>query len=107
MRALCTTLGRVDRAGAARGEPGLAVLVVRQSDKLPGAGWWDRARLDRLPDGATWEGSHGRDIVAEEQKITFDYWVPAQQGAPAAAVGAAAAAANGAAVHDARSDARQ
>ena len=40
MRALCKTLGVVDRDAAARGEPELAVLVVRQSDGLPGQGWW-------------------------------------------------------------------
>ena len=40
MRALCTVLGHVDDFGAARGEPELAVLVVRQSDRLPGQGWW-------------------------------------------------------------------
>ena len=40
MRALCKVLGAVDQAGAERGEPELAVLVVRQSDGLPGQGWW-------------------------------------------------------------------
>ena len=38
MRALCKTLGAVDEQAAARGEPQLAVLVVRQSDGLPGQG---------------------------------------------------------------------
>ena len=37
---LCKTLGAVDEEAAARGEPELAVLVVRQSDGLPGQGWW-------------------------------------------------------------------
>ena len=40
MRQLCKTLGAVDEEAAARGEPELAVLVVRQSDGLPGQGWW-------------------------------------------------------------------
>ena len=40
MRQLCAILGAVDEAAAARGEPELAVLVVRQSDGLPGQGWW-------------------------------------------------------------------
>ena len=40
MRALCKVLGFVDDEGAERGEPELAVLVVRQSDGLPGQGWW-------------------------------------------------------------------
>ena len=40
MRQLCKTLGAVDEEAAARGEPELAVLVVRQSDGIPGQGWW-------------------------------------------------------------------
>ena len=40
MRALCAVLGDVDREAEARGEPELAVLVVRQSDGIPGQGWW-------------------------------------------------------------------
>lgn len=39
MRQLCRTLDRIDQDGAERGEPGLAVLVVRESDGLPGQGW--------------------------------------------------------------------
>ena len=40
MRAVCKTLDEVDKRAAARGEPELAVLVVRESDGLPGQGWW-------------------------------------------------------------------
>ena len=40
MRALCKVLTVVDRDAEERGEPELAVLVVRQSDGLPGQGWW-------------------------------------------------------------------
>ncbi|WP_214676176.1 hypothetical protein, partial [Escherichia coli] len=42
MRAFCRTLDRIDEAAVA-GEPGLAVLVVRESDRLPGQGWWTGA----------------------------------------------------------------
>lgn len=38
MRALCKVLDEVDRRGALRGEPELAVLVVREGDRLPGQG---------------------------------------------------------------------
>ena len=38
MRALCAILGAVDEEAEARGEPELAVLVVRQSDGIPGQG---------------------------------------------------------------------
>ena len=40
MRALCKVLAYVDEDAEERGEPELAVLVVRQSDRLPGQGWW-------------------------------------------------------------------
>ena len=40
MRAMCTALNEVDARARRQGEPGLAVLVVRASDGLPGAGWW-------------------------------------------------------------------
>src|SRR5262249_30180665 len=40
MRALCRTLDAIDEAGRAAGEPELAALVVRESDRLPGQGWW-------------------------------------------------------------------
>ena len=40
MRALCKVLTFVDDEAEAKGEPELAVLVVRQSDGLPGQGWW-------------------------------------------------------------------
>ena len=44
MRALCKVLSVVDEEAEARGEPELAVLVVRQSDGLPGQGWWIERR---------------------------------------------------------------
>ncbi|MGH6634357.1 MAG: ribose-phosphate pyrophosphokinase, partial [Sphingopyxis sp.] len=40
MRAVCRTLEEVDRMCALDGEPDLAVLLVRESDRLPGQGWW-------------------------------------------------------------------
>ena len=40
MRQLCVMLGEIDREAELRGEPELAVLVVRASDGLPGQGWW-------------------------------------------------------------------
>ena len=52
MRQLCAILGRIDEEGAARGEPELAVLVVRRSDGLPGQGWW-------VADGARSRGYAG------------------------------------------------
>jgi hypothetical protein len=40
MRAVCKTLAEVDRLCALDGQPDLAVLLVRESDRLPGQGWW-------------------------------------------------------------------
>ena len=54
MRALCVALSEVDARARRNGEPPLAVLVVRASDGLPGAGWWvahDRARYTGPRDG--------------------------------------------------------
>ena len=74
MRALCAVLGSVDEEAASRGEPELAVLVVRQSDGLPGQGWWvaggGRARgYDGL-----WEGPEAKRFIAAVQAETFGYW---------------------------------
>jgi hypothetical protein len=73
MRALCAILGAVDEAGALCGEPELAVLVVRQSDGLPGQGWWigaARAYGYRGP----WDGPEARRFVGRIQAETFAYW---------------------------------
>jgi len=40
MRQLCSVLDAIDEDGQAADEPGPAVLVVRQSDRLPGQGWF-------------------------------------------------------------------
>ncbi|MBA2918921.1 ribose-phosphate pyrophosphokinase [Sphingomonas sp. MAH-20] len=73
MRALCAVLGRIDEAGAGAGEPELAVLVVRESDGLPGQGWWV-ARADPLGHEGDWTGPQARALVRELQGQAFDYW---------------------------------
>jgi len=74
MRALCAMLGDIDREGAARGEPELAVLVVRQSDGIPGQGWWvgggGRLRGYEGP----WEGPEAARFIREVQAETFAFW---------------------------------
>ena len=74
MRALCAMLGDIDRAAAARGEPELAVLVVRQSDGIPGQGWWvgggARARGYEGP----WEGPEAARFIRAVQAETFAFW---------------------------------
>jgi hypothetical protein len=73
MRALCKVLGVVDQAAQARGEPELAVLVVRQSDGLPGQGWW----IEGAPAhgyAGPWEGPQAAKLIREVQARTFAFW---------------------------------
>ena len=78
MRALCKTLGVVDRDAAERGEPELAVLVVRQSDGLPGQGWWiDGARQHGYT--GPWEGPKASRFIRKLQQKTFDHWAMAEE----------------------------
>ena len=73
MRQLCQVLAYVDDDGAARGEPELAVLVVRQSDALPGQGWWvDGARQHGYT--GPWEGPRATKLIRKLQSQAFDYW---------------------------------
>ena len=73
MRALCTILDAVDRETEARGEPELAVLVVRQSDGLPGQGWWVGSAHERGYLGP-WEGPEAKRFIATVQRETFNWW---------------------------------
>lgn len=73
MRQLCVLLGEVDAICAAHGEPALAVLVVRHSDRLPGQGWWIGAARAHAYRGA-WEGPKARAFVAQLQQACFDHW---------------------------------
>ena len=74
MRALCKTLDAIDEAGAAAGEPELAVLVVRESDGLPGQGWWVGGHAQRLGHEGPWEGPAARLLVDRLQREAFAYW---------------------------------
>jgi hypothetical protein len=73
MRQLCKVLGFIDDEGEQRGEPELAVLVVRQSDGLPGQGWWI-ARAEVNGYRGLWEGPQAKRLVAKLQRQAFDYW---------------------------------
>ena len=74
MRAVCKTLDLIDEAAIAAGEPELAVLVVRESDGLPGQGWWGGARAFVLGYDGPWTGPRAVALVREQQRIAFDYW---------------------------------
>ena len=73
MRALCKVLTFVDEEAEASGEPELAVLVVRQSDGLPGQGWWVGGARKHGYKGL-WEGPKAARLVRKVQARTFDYW---------------------------------
>ena len=74
MRALCAVLGAVDREAEARGEPELAVLVVRASDGLPGQGWWVAGGAENHGYIGDWEGLEARRLVDRLQEQAFAYW---------------------------------
>lgn len=76
MRQLCKVLDWIDEDGRASGEPGLAVLVVRQSDGLPGQGWFVARSgvYDDLP--LDWEGPQARAYTEARQAEAFAYWMP-------------------------------
>jgi len=74
MRALCKVLAVVDEQAAALGEPALAVLVVRQSDGLPGQGWWvgDAAMIHGYE--GPWQGAEAAKFIRRLQAQAFDHW---------------------------------
>ena len=74
MRALCAVLGTVDAEAEARGEPELAVLVVRASDGLPGQGWWVAGGADNHGHVGAWDGPTARRLVKRLQAQAFQYW---------------------------------
>ena len=74
MRQLCVVLGEVDALGEARGEPELAVLVVRRSDGLPGQGWWVAGGGRRRGYEGPWEGPEAARFIARVQAETFGFW---------------------------------
>jgi hypothetical protein len=74
MRQLCVVLGDVDRDAAERGEPELAVLVVRQSDGLPGQGWWVGGGGRQRGYEGPWVGPKASRFIAAVQAETFAYW---------------------------------
>jgi hypothetical protein len=73
MRALCRTLDAIDEAGREAGEPELAALVVRESDRLPGQGWWV-GKVYRLGYEGPWTGKEALAFVKSRQELAFDYW---------------------------------
>jgi hypothetical protein len=73
MRQLCKVLAYVDDEAEERGEPGLAVLVVRQLDGLPGQGWWVGGAKKHGYIGL-WEGPQAMKLIRKLQRQAFEYW---------------------------------
>ena len=73
MRALCKVLAHVDDEAEARGEPELAVLVVRQSDRLPGQGWWIGGAKKHGYTGQ-WQGPKAARLIRKVQNQAFEFW---------------------------------
>ena len=74
MRQLCAVLDAVDRDAEARGEPELAVLVVRQSDGIPGQGWWAAGGARSRGYEGPWEGPDAAAFVKRVQAESFAFW---------------------------------
>lgn len=77
MRQLCKTLGAVDEEAQRRGEPELAVLVVRQSDGLPGQGWWVAGGGTAHGYEGPWVGQKAEYFIRKLQQVAFDHWAMA------------------------------
>lgn len=74
MRALCKVLAVIDDEAARHAEPELAVLVVRQSDGLPGQGWWVGGGAIVHGYEGLWTGPEALGLVKGLQRQAFVYW---------------------------------
>jgi hypothetical protein len=71
--ALCRDLGAVCARNRARGEPELAVLVVRKSDRLPGEGFFHGLWRDGAYDGPA-TGPAAAAFIGRETERVFAHW---------------------------------
>ena len=70
MRELCRVLSGIEERSRRNGEPELAVLVVRGSDRMPGDGWW----AGRTNYRGEWTGEQAEKYVRRLQRKAFKYW---------------------------------
>jgi hypothetical protein len=71
--ALCRDLGAVCERNRARGEPELAVLVVRKADRLPGEGFFHSLWRDGVYDGPA-TGPAAVAFIQRETAAVFAHW---------------------------------
>lgn len=71
--ALCRDLGKVSDRNRERGEPELAVLVVRKTDRLPGEGFFHEAWEEGSYDGPA-TGPRAVAYIGTLTETVFDYW---------------------------------
>jgi hypothetical protein len=70
---LCRDLGAVCERNRARGEPELAVLVVRKSDRLPGEGFFHGLWRDGAYDGPA-TGPAAQAFIRRTTGRVFAHW---------------------------------
>lgn len=70
---LCRDLGKVCERNRGRGEPELAVLVVRKQDRLPGEGFFHSAWRDGTYDGPA-TGPEAHAYIAALTAAVFAFW---------------------------------
>jgi hypothetical protein len=73
--ALCRDLGVVCERNRTRGEPELAVLVVRKADRLPGEGFFHSLWRDGTYDGPA-TGPLAAAFIRRETERVFAHWAP-------------------------------
>jgi hypothetical protein len=76
---LCRDLGAISKRNRARGEPELACLVVRQSDRLPGEGFFHGPWQDGSYEGPA-TGQRAEGYIRELQEEVFRHWAADQAG---------------------------
>jgi hypothetical protein len=91
--ALCRDLGEVCARNRARGEPELAVLVVRKADRLPGEGFFHACWRDGLYEGPCTGAAAQAFIRAETERVFA--WFAAQHETAASAAAPVAQAVDG------------
>jgi len=72
MRVLCSALMEIDARARRNRQPELAILVVRASDGIPGAGWWADSKTDDYH--GLWEGPEALAYIQKRQAKTFRFW---------------------------------